>query len=129
MTMTVEELLTKLIDACTAKSKARIKTALDWSALADTFRNIQDGKAVEAGWETPAPAPFPVIPPEFPKLKVRYDQSGAALEWLIVKSWGEEEDYHCGGWYSRPMSELETVKAVAKERLKTDWERRKQEAS
>jgi hypothetical protein len=79
--------------------------------------------------EPPAPIPLPIIPPEFPKLKVRYDASGQALEWIIVQNFDEETNYHSGGWFTGKMTELEAVKAFAKERPKTDWERRKQEAS
>ena len=54
--------------------------------------------------------PVPEIPREFPKLKVLYDAAGNRKEWLIVHSFTEEELYHAGGWFTRPIAEVETLR-------------------
>lgn len=106
-----------------------IKVPVTWDTLKDLMRDVLDPKPAE-DYQVPFYA-RPVIPPEYPKLKVRY--GGADLteqEWLIANSMGEEAPYHVGGWLTRPMTELARLKSTnIPERLKDDAEQRKATAA
>jgi hypothetical protein len=60
----------------------------------------------------PVPPQVPAPPPEFPKLKVKY-QSGRPVEHVICETIYEEVSYLSGGWYTRPLSELEQIRRTA----------------
>jgi hypothetical protein len=113
-----EQLLTEIDNAKQAKIK------VDWEPFAAVIRAAATQPDIFG--PVPAAVPIPPTPPEFPKLKVRYEPNHAAYEWLVVNSWSEEEPYHSGGWYTRPMKEMEMLKAAGiPERAKEEWQRRK----
>ncbi len=113
--------------------------------LEQLFKGLLDPKPAEEKFV--AANPLPVMLPDFPKLKVRYDFAkggGGATEWIVVNNFTEEADYHANGWYTmwppnsvRQIkgrfesleSEVEKLKADGvKERQKEDWQRRKEAA-
>jgi hypothetical protein len=112
-------------------------------------------KELFGGMRNPKPAeenfipvhPMPVMLPEWPKLKVRFDYAtgGEAQEWIVVNNGNEEAPYHAGGWFTvwppnsllqiqgkagSLESHVEKLKADGvKERPAEDWQRRKEAAS
>ena len=96
-----------------------------WESLKELVQDVLDPKPPEQH-HVPSCAP-PVIPPEYPKLKVRY--GGADLteqEYLIVNGMVEESPYHAGGWLTRPMTELARLKATnIPQRCKHESEQRR----
>ena len=127
--MTGEELIERLLIEFQKKDKRRVKVPVTWETLEELIRDVLDPKPFEEDV-----IPFyaaPDIPPEFPKLKVKYGKdidfkaqtpekikammsTGrdlSAQAWIIVQSAKEEEPYHAGGWLTRPMKELEKLKA------------------
>jgi hypothetical protein len=107
------------------RKRHRVTTNLTWDTLADLIRSALDPQPEQPNYIPSSAAP--AIPPEYPKLKVLYDASGQAKEWIFVESIAAEAPYHSGGWYTRPMSELESLKAAnVPERAAEEWQRRKQ---
>jgi hypothetical protein len=98
--------------------------SFDEDSLADLIRSALDPQPEQPNY-IPLAA-LPIIPPEFPKLKVRYDgKTGAEMEWIVVNNAAEESPYH--EWYNVKMAELDRLKAAnVPERPKEDWQRRKQ---
>ena len=78
----------------------RIQVSSPRGMLKELFRGMRDPKPAE-DISIPFYAP-PVILPDWPKLKVRFDYAkrGAALEWIVVNNGNEEAPYHAGGWYT-----------------------------
>jgi hypothetical protein len=85
-------------------------TALTLEELEDLFLAAS---SYRPGDEHAKPAPIQPakIQREYPKLLVRYEiPTGKALEYLLVESADEwEAQYHSGGWYVRPQSDLELL--------------------
>jgi hypothetical protein len=105
--------------------KGYIKTGDPISFVKKMFEGVIDPKPAEQ-----AHVPFyvpPVIAPEWPKLKVLYGPPDyTAKEWLVAQNPQDELMYHAGGWMTRPMKELESLKAQGvKERPLADDERRR----
>ena len=78
--------------------------SFDEDSFADLIRSALDPQPEQPNF-IPS-ATLPVIPPEWPKLKVKYDgKTGAEMEWIIVNNAAEEAPYH--EWYNRPMAEAD----------------------
>jgi hypothetical protein len=113
------------------RQKRRVQSPLTWESFAEAISDVFDPKPEEDNSITPYP--MPEIPAEFPKLKVKYGGNElknvagltgekimqmqasssyrAAQAWIVVNNWKEEEPFHAGGWYTRPMRELAELKA------------------
>ena len=116
----------------------RIQASSPQAVLKEIFEGMRDPKPAEQNCIT-VPK-LPVIPPELPRLLASYHLK--TLEYIVVNNHAEWSDYH--DWYtvfppqqpaSRPIettleAEIEKLKAAGvKERLKEEWERRKQKAA
>jgi hypothetical protein len=125
MTMNGTESLKALLFEVEKLERARVKISSPLEILKHCIRGaLNPQEEVEQSAEPLFYRP-PATPPEFPKLKAKYGNGGGALEWIIVQNMSEEDPYRSGGWYSRPMSELDGLKAAGvPERPPTDWERR-----
>jgi hypothetical protein len=112
------------------RQKRRVQSPLTWESFAEAIGDVFDPKPEEDNSITPYP--MPQIPAEFPKLKVKYGGNElknvagltaqkimemqassyrTAQAWIVVNNWIEEEPFHSSGWYTRPMKELEILKA------------------
>jgi len=68
----------------------------------------------EKQFDRPPSQPQLPVEPEYPRLKVKYDRTtGQALEYKVIYGIKEEIPMMSGGWYRRPMSELEQIKKEA----------------
>jgi len=108
-------------DALIALLEAEFNTkgdmTLTTSGLLNRMRKARDPEAARA-YDRPAPVPqLPQPPPEFPKLKVRYNpQTGQPLEHIVVDTVYEEVPFMSGGWYTRPLGELEQIRRAIDEK-------------
>jgi hypothetical protein len=83
------------------------------ASLLSLIREARDPEAAKA-FERPASPQLPAPPPEFPKLKVKYDrETGKPLEHVVCETIFEEISYMSGGWYTRPLSELEQIRRTS----------------
>jgi hypothetical protein len=114
--MNGKELAHALLAELDKKKNRRVKVPVTWETLEELFRDVLDPKPVEED-VIPFYAP-PEIPPEYPKLKVRYgkeidfkaqtpekvmammntERDLSAQAWIVVNSAKEEEPFHAGGW-------------------------------
>jgi hypothetical protein len=110
----------------------RIKRAAPREILEQLFKGMGDPQPAEKNIDSVSP--LPVVPPEFPQLRVRYGLgatefgrqlsrlsgeaalkflqascSGVASEWVILQKIDEIAPFVT--WLVRPMAELETLKA------------------
>jgi hypothetical protein len=123
MNMTGKQFAEGLITEIEKRERRHIKTLPSWDTLKELVGDVLDPKPEQKN-VTPFYAP-PVIPPEWPKLKVLYDAAGNRKEWLIVQNFTQEQLYHAGGWFTRPMTEVESLKADGiQERPLSDHDRR-----
>ena len=128
--MTGEEIFQNLIAEIEKRERRSLKTNLSWESLKELLKGALDPKP-----EAPEYVPVysaPVIPPLYPKLKVRYGGPGfAEQEWIMVHTIEEEAPYHMGGWLTvdkNPKDYLEKLKANGiPEAMSAEWERRKQQ--
>lgn len=122
--MNGKQLADALLVELDKRKRSRIHRSFDEDSLADLIRSALDPQPEQPNY-IPLAA-LPVIPPEWPKLKVKYDgKTGAEMEWIIVNNAAEEAPYH--GWYNRPMSERDQlIAASVPERPAEEWKRRKQ---
>jgi len=108
--------------------KRRVKKALTWDAIGEEIQNALNGGTPPVEDDYVSGPPVPVIPPQFPKLLVNYGKTGLPEEWIVVNNFTEWNPIH--HWFVRPMSELPALKEQGvRERLKEDWERRKEAGS
>jgi len=108
-------LIGAVIGAVTSALEARLARRGDMvqtdASLLNLLREARDPDAYK-GSDRPAPVPqLPAPPPEFPKLKVRY-ADGQPVEHVVCETIYEEVPYMSGGWYTRPMSELDEVRRM-----------------
>ena len=98
-----------LIRVLEAELNTKGDTVLTTSGLLSRMRKAQDPEASKA-FDRPAPSPqLPQPPPEFPKLKVRYDrQTGQPIEHVICQTIYDEVSYQT--WNTRPLAELDEVR-------------------
>lgn len=117
-----------LLDELEKKQKRRIKVAVSWEAIEDLIKGALDPQPLPVGEDHIPASARPEIPPDFPKLKVRFNSgTGEPLEWIVVQNFNEEAPYHGGGWFTRRLGELEQLKTDGvKERPAEDWKRRKE---
>ena len=110
---------------------SRVKISFTWEGLAQLLRNVLDPKPAEENC-IPSYAP-PEIPPEFPKLKVKFGadmprhnfngmtaekihsllsapRDMSAQRWIIVNNGEDENGYRDHGWLTQPMEFLEKLK-------------------
>jgi len=124
--MEKEELFREFADASLAElekmEKRRIQVSSPREMLKQLFNGLRDPQPVEEV-SIPFQAP-PTIPPEFPKLLVSY----STQEWTVVENFADWAPIH--HWWVRPMKELAALKEEGfRERLKEDWQRRKQKGA
>lgn len=130
MTEELEQVLDRLMERVIVEigkeERKSIKEPFTLATLKRLFQGVRDPKPEQPNY-IPLAA-LPVIPPEFPKLKVLYDaKSWSAVEWIICEDGAAELPYHAGGWYTRPMEQLESFKAAnIPERPAEEYQRRKQ---
>ena len=122
--MNGKQLADALLVELDKRKRSRIHRSFDEDSLADLIRSALDPQP-----EQPNYIPsftLPVIPPEFPRLRVRYGGAGMAeQEWIVVNNPAEDAPY--AAFYIRPMSELESLKAAnVPERPAEEWQRRKE---
>jgi hypothetical protein len=98
-----------LIDALDARLSRRGEMTLTEGGLKALLREALDPQAAKAFERPPAPPQLPGPPPDFPKLKVKY-QMGRPVEHVICATIFEEVPFMAGGWYTRPLSELEQIR-------------------
>jgi len=104
------EFFKALIDAIEARLTRQGDIVLTSASLKSLVREALEPGA-EKLFERPVPPQLPAPSPEFPKLKVRYDrQTVQSLEHVVCESICEEVRFISGGWYTRPLAELEEVK-------------------
>jgi hypothetical protein len=97
--------------ALEARLARRGDMVLTDASLLSLVREARDPEAARA-FDRPAPVlQLPGPPPEFPKLKVKYI-AGRPVEHVVCETIYEEVPYMSGGWYTRPMSELEEVRRM-----------------
>ena len=111
--MDVKEVRDAVMAALETALEARLARRGDMvqtdASLLNLLREARDPDAYK-GSDRPAPVPqLPAPPPEFPKLKVRY-ADGQPVEHVVCETIYEEVPYMSGGWYTRPMSELDEVR-------------------
>ena len=90
------------------ETRTRGDTVLTTGGLLSRMRKAPDREATESD-QPPVPPQLPQPPPEFPKLLVKY-QRGNPVEHVICETIFEQVPYMSGGWYTRPLAELEEVK-------------------
>ena len=122
--MNGKQLADALLVELDKRKRSRIHRSFDEDSLADLIRSALDPQPEQPNF-IPS-ATLPVIPPEWPKLKVKYDgKTGAEMEWIVVNNAAEESPYH--EWYNVKMAELDRLKAAnVPERPAEEWKRRKQ---
>jgi hypothetical protein len=92
-----------------AELTTKADMTLTTGGLLSRMRKALDPEGSKA-FDRPAPVPQLAAPaPEFPKLKCRY-QAGQPVEYVVCETIYEEVPYMSGGWYTRPMSELEELR-------------------
>jgi hypothetical protein len=106
-------------------SQGYVVRAFSADEMKKVFLGVLDPKPVEKF--APPTFKMPYIPPEYPKLKVLYSAPDyTAKEWLIVNNATEETLYRAGGWLTRPLSEVESLKANGvQERPLSEHDRRR----
>jgi hypothetical protein len=106
------EFAAALIDAIEAGLARQGDMVLTRASLKSLVREALD--PTYKGFDRPASPPqLPAPPPEFPKLKVKYDrETGRPVEHVVCETIYEEVAYMSGGWYTRPMTELEEVRRM-----------------
>ena len=104
--MTGKEFADGLIAEIEKRKRSPIQTNLSWDTLAELVRDVLDPKP-EPERHIPVFVP-PVIPREYPKLKVLYAEKDAhgkgsqsfpgldGKEFIVVNNATEEELYHAG---------------------------------
>ena len=81
------------------------------ASLLNLLREVRDPEAYKGSQAPASPPQLPGPPPEFPKLKVKYDRAtGRPLEHVICETIYEEVPYMSGGWLTRPLAELDQVR-------------------
>jgi hypothetical protein len=106
-----EKGLAALLVVLEAEFNTKGDMTLTTSGLMSRIRRALDPE-VAKGYDRPAPVPqLPGPPPEFPKLKVRYEH-GQPVEHVVCETIYEEVPYMSGGWYTRPLSELEQFRGA-----------------
>ena len=106
-------LIGAVIGAVTSALEARLARRGDMvqtdASLLNLLREARDPEAYKGSQAPASPPQLPGPPPEFPKLKVRYEH-GQPVEHVVCETIYEEVPYMSGGWYTRPMSELDEVR-------------------
>ena len=122
--MNGNESLEALVVETGKRKRSRMQTPVTWESLGELFESALNPKPEEPVHVQHFAAP--IIPPEFPKLKVKYDgKTGAALEWIVVQNGNDENSYRT--WYTEPMAKIEFLQATnVPERPAEEWQRRKQ---
>jgi hypothetical protein len=122
--MNGKQLADALLVELDKRKRSRMHRSFDEDSFADLIRSALDPQPEQPNY-IPSYAQ-PIIPPEWPKLKVKYDgKTGAEMEWIVVNNAAEEAPYH--EWYNLKMPELDRLKATnVPERPAEEWQRRKQ---
>jgi hypothetical protein len=108
------EFANALLDAIEARLRRRGDMTLTLGSLKSLVRETLEPGAEKLFERPPSPPQLPVPPPEFPKLKVKYDrETGQPLEHVVCETIFEEIPYMSGGWYTRPLSELEQIRRTS----------------
>ena len=122
--MNGKQLADALLVELDKRTRSRVRRSFDEDSLADLIRSALDPQPEQA--EHVSHFVAPIIPPDFPRLRVRHDGK-AAVEYIVVDNPAEDAPY--ATFYIRPMSELESlIAANVPERPKEEWQRRKQYA-
>ena len=82
------------------------------ASLLSVIREARDPEAHKA-YDRPVPPQLPGPPPESPKLKVKYNHEGQPVEHVVCETIFEEIPYMSGGWYTRPLGELEQIRRTS----------------
>ena len=131
--MNGKEALEALLVELDKRKRSRIHRTFDEDSLADLIRSALDPKPFFRGRTSTSAFRPPVIPPEFPKLKVRHERhTGKILEWIVLENAYSENPFRdmTDGWYRADMSILEKLKSDGvPERLLTQWERAQRDAA
>jgi len=108
----LREAVNATLDAISAALEARLSRRGNMvstdASLLSLLREARDPEAYKA-YDRPVPPQLPGPPPEFPKLKVKYLE-GKPVEHVVCETIFEEIPFMSGGWYTRPMSELDEVR-------------------
>ena len=113
--MSNDDFAARLQAAIELRMRRRVQSPVTWEAVFDAI------KAARAPQAEPEELPYvpvsalPKVAPEYPKLIVRYDTSGQAQEWVFLdRPSADPSDgrFHSGGWFVRPLKELESLKAA-----------------
>ena len=122
--MNQRELCEAFVVEARKREGSRMQTPVTWKTIGDFFES-----AINPRPEEPIHVPHfvaPVIPPEFPKLKVKYkNPTGEALEWVIVQNGDGENPYREWSTEKMGMREDLIARGIA-ERPAEEWQRRKQ---
>ena len=122
--MTGKEFADGLIAEIEKRKRSPIQTNLSWDTLKELVRDVLDPKPEQ---ERNVPVfVAPVIPREYPKLKVLYArdmptvknlnpfQDFTAKEFIVVNNATEEELYHAGGWLTDRTVQADPTKLDAR---------------
>jgi hypothetical protein len=113
----LREAVNATLEAIDAALQARLARRGDMvstdASLLSLIREARDPEAAKAFERPASPPQLPAPPPEFPKLKVKYDQTGNPVEHVVCETIFEEIPYMSGGWYTRPLSELEQIRRTS----------------
>jgi len=113
--MDVKEVRDAVMAALETALEARLARRGDMvqtdASLLNLLREVRDPEAYKGSQAPASPPQLPGPPPEFPKLKVRYEH-GQPVEHVVCETIYEEVPYMSGGWYTRPLSELEQFRGA-----------------
>ncbi len=122
--MTGKEFADGLIREIEKQKKSPIQTNLSWDTFAQLVRNVLDPKP-EPERSVPVFV-MPVIPREFPKLKVLYPrkmptakdlnpvQDWTASEFVVVGNYTEEQNFQRDGWWTDRTVQADPTKLDAR---------------
>ena len=117
--MDVKEVRDAVMAALETALEARLARRGDMvqtdASLLNLLREARDPEASRAFDRPASPPQLPGPPPEFPKLKCRY-QAGQPVEYVVCETIYEEVPYMSGGWYTRPLSELQQIRRTIDEK-------------
>jgi hypothetical protein len=105
----IDAVIGALISALEARLARRGDMVQTDASLLNLLREARDPEVAKASERPASPPQLPGPLPEFPKLKCRY-QAGQPVEYVVCETIYEEVPYMSGGWYTRPMSELEELR-------------------
>ena len=109
----LREAVNATLEAIQAELEARLARRGDMvstdASLLSLIREARDPEAAKAFERPASPPQLPAPPPEFPKLKVKYHE-GKPVEYIVCETIYEEVPFMSGGWYTRPLAELDQVR-------------------